>query len=111
MGGMALDVALREKNEETRALFMGAYGTGGQVAVLLPFSRLHESEADRLGLIFMALAGYDVEQAIPFWQRMAEKKEGKAPPEFLSTHPSDDTRIQKIRELLPEAKSYYRPAS
>lgn len=111
MGGMALDVAMRERNEQTRALLMGAYGMGGQLAILLPYSRLHENEADRLGLIFMALAGYDVEEAISFWQRMSAKKEGQAPPEYLSTHPSDETRIQNIRNLLPEAKSYYRPAN
>jgi len=75
---------------------------------LLPYSRLHESEADHLGLIFMAMAGYDPNKAVEFWQRMSHMKDGQAPPEFLSTHPSDETRIRKIREFLPEAMQYYR---
>ena len=109
MGGMALAVALQEKPEQTQQLWMTAYGIGSQVGVMLPFSRLHESEADRLGLIFMAMAGYDPGKAVDFWQRMAEMKNGQAPPEFLSTHPSDDTRIRQIREWLPEAMKYYKP--
>jgi predicted Zn-dependent protease len=88
---------------------MTAYGVGSQVGVMLPFSRLHESEADRLGLIFMAMAGYDPNKAVDFWQRMADMKGGQAPPEFLSTHPSDNTRIRQIRERLPEAMKYYKP--
>jgi predicted Zn-dependent protease len=110
MGGMALDYALKEKPEETRNLFMTSYGLGTQVGYLLPFSRLHENEADRLGLIFMAMAGYDPHEAVGFWQRMAQAKEGAAqPPEFLSTHPADETRIRKIQELIPEAMEYYQP--
>jgi predicted Zn-dependent protease len=107
MGGMALAKALEEKPEETQQLFMLAFGIGANVGVLLPYSRLHESEADHLGLIFMAMAGYNPAKAVDFWQRMAAGKQG-APPEFLSTHPSDETRIRKIRELLPEAMNYYR---
>ncbi len=107
LGGMALSEALSEKPEETRALYMTAFGIGAQVGVLLPFSRLHESEADRLGLIFMAMAGYNPNEAVGFWQRMAAMKSGSAPPEFLSTHPSDATRIKDIREALPEAMQYY----
>ncbi len=109
MGGVALAVALQEKPEQTQQLWMTAYGIGSQVGVMLPFSRLHESEADRLGLIFMAMAGYDPGKAVDFWQRMADMKNGQAPPEFLSTHPSDDTRIRQIREWLPEAMKYYKP--
>jgi predicted Zn-dependent protease len=109
MGEVALAVALQEKPEQTQQLWMTAYGIGSQVGVMLPFSRLHESEADRLGLIFMAMAGYDPNKAVDFWQRMAEMKNGQAPPEFLSTHPSDDTRIRQIRERLPEAMKYYKP--
>jgi predicted Zn-dependent protease len=108
LGGMALQQALAQKSQETQQIFMTAFGIGSQVGVLLPYSRLHESEADHLGLIFMAMAGYDPEQAPAFWERMAAQNQGGAPPEFLSTHPSDETRLRKIRELIPEAKKYYR---
>lgn len=111
LGGAALSEALQTKPEETRALWMSAFGVGAQYGALLPFSRLQESEADRLGLIFMATAGYDPSGAVDFWQRMAATKTGKAPPEFLSTHPSDETRVRKIREHLPEAMRYYRPVA
>ncbi|WP_207428682.1 M48 family metallopeptidase [Pedobacter sp. SYSU D00535] len=84
------------------------YGLGGQLA-LLRYGRKQESEADRLGLIFMAMAGYNPESALSFWQRMASAKEGNgAPPEFLSSHPSDETRIRQIQQNLPEARKYYR---
>jgi predicted Zn-dependent protease len=108
LGGMALSKALDEKPEKTQQLWMTAFGLGAQVGVLLPYSRLHESEADRLGLIFMAMAGYNPNTAVGFWQRMAEKKGGLAPPEFLSTHPSDETRIKNIKALIPEAMQYYK---
>lgn len=107
LGGVALSVAVSEKPEETQQLWMSAFGAGAQLGVLLPFSRLHESEADHLGLIFMAMAGYNPNHAISFWRRMSEFKEGEAPPEFLSTHPSDETRITEIEKLLPEAMKYY----
>ncbi|MGV3507736.1 MAG: M48 family metallopeptidase [Sphingobacteriaceae bacterium] len=85
------------------------YGIGGQLA-LLKYGRAQETEADRLGLVFMAMAGYNPDQALTFWQRMASAKEGGgAPPEFLSTHPSDETRISQIRKNLPEARRYYKP--
>jgi predicted Zn-dependent protease len=106
-GAVALDRALQSQPEETRGLFMAAYGLGAQVGLLLPYSRLHESEADHLGLIFMAMAGYDPAAAVDFWGRMAALKSGTAPPEFLSTHPSDATRIRRLQELLPEALGYY----
>ncbi len=106
-GGMALSKAIEDKPEETRNLYMSAFGLGAQLGVLLPYSRLHESEADHLGLIFMAMAGYDPHVAVDFWSRMAEMKDGAAPPEFLSTHPSDQTRINDIKNLLPEAMTYY----
>jgi len=108
LGGMALSKALEEKPEQTQQLWMAAFGIGAQVGVLLPYSRLHESEADHLGLIFMAMAGYDPNASVAFWQRMAKMKGGQAPPEFLSTHPSDQTRIEKIRALIPEAMQYYK---
>ena len=110
MGGIALSVALEEKPEATKNLFMTSYGLGSQVGLLLPFSRLHESEADRLGLIFMAMAGYDPHEAVGFWERMAAAKGDAAqPPELLSTHPADQTRIEKLKELIPEAMEYYKP--
>ena len=108
MGGMALSTALAEEPEQTQQLWMIAFGVGAQYGVLLPYGRTQESEADRLGLIFMAMAGYDPNQAVGFWQRMAQEKGGKAPPEFLSTHPSDETRIRKIKEAIPEAMTYYK---
>lgn len=106
MGGVALTVALRDKPAQTQQLFMTAFGVGAQVGVLLPFSRVQESEADHLGLIFMAMAGYDPHGAVTFWERMAQQG-GAKPPEFLSTHPSDETRINKIKAELPEALQYY----
>ncbi|MBC7915153.1 MAG: M48 family metallopeptidase [Pyrinomonadaceae bacterium] len=85
------------------------YGIGGQLA-LLKYGRAQETEADRLGLVFMAIAGYSPDQAVVFWQRMASAKEGNgAPPELLSTHPSDATRIAAIQKNLPEARKYYKP--
>lgn len=107
MGGMALEKALESKPNETRSLAMAAFGVGSSVGVLLPYSRLHESEADHMGLIFMAMAGYDPAQAPVFWERMAAGSKG-APPEFLSTHPSDATRIENLKKNLPEAMQYYR---
>ena len=107
-GGMALSTALSSKPQQTRELWMQVYGAGAQYGVMLPYSRLHESEADQLGLIFMAMAGYDPRSAVDFWKRMAKVKSGRAPPEFLSTHPSDERRIQDIRNLIPKAMLYYR---
>ena len=108
MGGMALSTALAKKPSQTSDLFMTAYGMGAQVGVLLPFSRVQESESDRLGLIFMAIAGYDPHEAPEFWRRMSSGKKGSAPPEFLSTHPADETRISNLKRHMDEAMSYYR---
>jgi predicted Zn-dependent protease len=108
LGGMGLALALEKKPEQTRSLWLTAYGVGTQVGALLPFSRLQESEADQLGLVFMAMAGYDPNGAVAFWQRMAAQKSGSAPPEFLSTHPSDQTRIENLKKLVPEAMKYYK---
>lgn len=108
LGGVALNEALANKPDQTRALWMTAFGVGAQVGVLLPYSRLHESEADKLGLIFMAMAGYNPNEAVAFWQRMSAKKGGASPPEFLSTHPSDETRINDLKAAMPEAMQYYK---
>ncbi|HAR96970.1 MAG TPA: peptidase M48 [Deltaproteobacteria bacterium] len=109
MGGVALSEALATRPGQTRDLFLGAFGIGTQVGVLLPFSRLQESEADHLGLIFMAMAGYDPREAVPFWIRMsAAKQKTGGTPEFLSTHPTDANRIENIRRLIPQALPYYR---
>jgi predicted Zn-dependent protease len=109
LGGVALQVALEEKPAETQQLWMGAYGLGSTIGVMLPFSRLHESEADHMGLVFMAMAGYNPEAAVSFWQRMSRQSGGAKPPELLSTHPADETRVKNLRKLLPEAMKYYKP--
>jgi predicted Zn-dependent protease len=107
MGGVALSVAMESQPETTQQLWMAAYGLGAQYGLMLPYSRLHENEADQLGLVFMAMAGYDPRAAVAFWQRMAAKKGGQSPPEFLSTHPSDQNRIKNIQSLIPDAMTYY----
>jgi predicted Zn-dependent protease len=111
LGGAGLSVALSQKPQLTRQLALAAFGLGSQIGVLLPYSRLQESEADRLGLIFMAIAGYNPNAAIPFWERMAKVGEGKKPPELLSTHPGDKKRIEDIKKYIPEAMKYYKGGS
>lgn len=106
MGGMALSVAVKDQPEETQAMWMTAYGLGSEVGIMLPYSRMHESEADHMGLIFMAMAGYNPQEAPEFWKRM-EKKGGASPPEFLSTHPSSETRVSNLEAWMPEAMMYY----
>ncbi|MBW0177406.1 M48 family metallopeptidase [Sediminibacterium sp.] len=109
LGGVALSVAIADKPKETQNLFMTSYGIGSNVGVILPFSRKNELEADKLGLMFSSLAGYDPREAIPFWQRMAKAGGGNKPPEFLSTHPADATRItelQKVMEVM--VREYYK---
>jgi predicted Zn-dependent protease len=101
---------MASSNPATVQLVSAALGAGAQVGVLLPFGRAQESEADHVGLILMAKAGYDPRAAAELWKRMAEAAKGQRPPEFLSTHPSEATRIQQIEGWLPEALTYYRPA-
>ena len=108
LGGTALSTALAKKPEDTRNLWMAVYGVGAQYGALLPYSRLQESEADQLGLVFMTMAGYNPNVAVDFWERMAAQKGGQAPPEFLSTHPSDATRIAKIKEAIPSVIREYK---
>jgi len=107
LGGMALSVALNSRSQETQNIFMQSYGLSSQLGIL-KYSRTHESEADKLGLIFAALAGYDPNAAIPFWERMSKQISGTKPPELLSTHPSDETRISELKKFMPEAMKYFR---
>lgn len=100
---------LTSGNSQVNNIFNNTYGVGAQVGVLLPNSRKQELEADKFGLIFAAMSGYNPQEAIPFWQRMAQAGSGQKPPEFLSTHPSDETRIQRLQEMMPEALKYYKP--
>jgi len=109
VGGMALQEALKKKKETTQLLFLGLYFVGSNLALSLPNNRMQESEADKLGLILMSMAGYNPEEAVPFWQRMSQLQKSKTP-EFLSTHPSDETRIKNLTILIPEVKAkFYKP--
>lgn len=105
LGAVAGSVALSGKSEQTQQIFAQAYGLGSQIGVMLPFSRSHETEADRIGLTLMAIAGYDPSEAANLWRRMKEASGGQGTPEFLSTHPSPDTRIQNLEDWAPEAKA------
>jgi len=106
---VAGDVALGS-NPATVGIFNQVYAPTAQVAVLLPYSRKHEYEADHYGLIFAAMAGYDPREAIPFWKRMAALG-GEKPPILLSDHPADADRITKLEALMPEALGYYKPGT
>lgn len=105
----ALGSAATSNNPRTQSIFNTLYGVGAPLA-MLSYGRNQELEADRLGLIFMAMAGYNPQNATGFWQRMSQASSGsQKPPEFLSTHPSDATRIQRIQNALPEAMKFYKP--
>jgi predicted Zn-dependent protease len=106
LGISALSQALKEKPKKTKNLLLTAVGMGAQYGVLLPFSRTHEKEADRIGLIIMTMAGYDPHEAPTFWKRMSKLSNGKEPPEFLSTHPSSSNRIADLQAAIPEAMKY-----
>lgn len=103
MGFGQADPAIRDR-------VLQAYGVGANVG-MLKYSRAHESEADKIGLLLMAKAGYDPRGAVEFWKRMSSQNNGKKPPEWLSTHPSDETRIKQIEAWLPEALQYYKPSN
>ena len=107
LGVSSVQIALSQNPTATNQLFMQAAGIGTQVG-MLKFSRNHESEADKMGLIFMAMAGYDPNEAVKFWELMSAASQG-APPEFLSTHPSHDRRIEDLQAYMPEAMKYYSP--
>ncbi len=106
MGSAALASAMKKKDKKTTGRVLAVYGVGTALALALPFSRKQEGEADRIGLIYMAKAGYDPREAVAFWERMGAAGRG-APPEFLSTHPGYRTRIKNLRKWMPEAMEYY----
>ena len=108
LGGAALGAATQTKPALTQALFQQSFGIGSQLG-MLKFSRNHESEADKMGLVFAAMGGYDPNAAVTFWERMAAASGGDKPMELLSTHPSDATRIADLKAFMPEALKYYTP--
>ncbi len=108
--GAGISMAAQSQAPQSHETVMRVYGAGSQVGVLLPYSRLHEREADRIGLNITALAGYDPRVAIGLWQRMNALSEGSRPPKFLSTHPAPLARIEDIKGYLPEALAHYERA-
>jgi predicted Zn-dependent protease len=108
-GLAAVQLGMGNRDPQTVRTVTGLLGAGAAVGIMLPFSRTQESEADHLGLIYMAKAGYDPHAALAFWQRMLQAPKGNAPPEILSDHPADDKRIEQINKWMPEAMSHYRP--
>lgn len=107
-GGTVLATAMQQKPAVTQALFQQAYGLTTNLG-MLKYSRTHETEADKMGLVFAAMGGYNPEVAVSFWERMAASSGGQAPPQILSTHPSDATRIADLKAFMPEALKYYTP--
>jgi len=111
-GQVGLGLAMSNKPRETQQLYNTIFGVAApaatQIGYVLPNSRLQESEADQLGLIFMAKAGYDPQNAVGFWTRMAAKAGGQKPPQFLSTHPADDKRIRDLKSQMAKAEKVYR---
>jgi predicted Zn-dependent protease len=109
VGGLGLGLALGGAGSAANQAIMQGYGLGAQLGLLLPYSRTQEYEADRIGLILMAKAGYDPAQALEFWKRMMAKDKKAKVPQFMSTHPNDANRLREIQAFLPEARKYYVP--
>ncbi len=105
LGAVGVAVATGGQSAEQQQMWQQYYGIGSQVGGMLPFSRSHETEADKIGLVLMAIAGYNPEESIAFWTRMSANSGGQAPAEMLSTHPSDATRIANLKAMIPEAKA------
>lgn len=105
-----VNYSMGDMDYNQRRMIMGALGAGAQYGILNPFGREHESEADAIGLTYMARAGYDPSEAIEFWKRMSSTG-GKSPPEFLSTHPSHETRVRDLQARLPQAMQIYREST
>jgi predicted Zn-dependent protease len=111
LGQEGLNLAVGSQSQIAVEAINQAYGVVATVGVMLPFSRAQESEADHIGLIFMARAGYDPREAPNFFESMKAARKGGSPPAFLSTHPADEARLKQLRELIPIAMNYYRPDS
>ena len=105
IGAVGVAVATGNQSAEKQQMWQQYFGIGSQLGVMLPFSRSHETEADKIGVMLMAIAGYNPDESIKFWGRMSAKSNGQAPPEFMSTHPSDATRIANLQAFIPEAKA------
>jgi len=101
--------AVTSGNSKVNSIFNSIYGPGATIGLLLPNSRKQELEADKFGLIFTAMSGYNPQEAVPLWERMQKMSNGQRPPEFLSTHPTEENRIARLKALMPEALKYYKP--
>ena len=108
--GAQASISMSDMDNGKRLAVMGALGAGAKYGVLLPFSRKDESEADAIGLMYLARAGYDPHEAVNFWQRMAKTAGGGKPPQYASTHPSDETRIVQLQALMPQAMEEFKRA-
>jgi predicted Zn-dependent protease len=105
LGAIALSMGTANQDPKTQEMWNVVYGVGTQLGVILPYSRVHETEADKLGMVFMIMAGYNPEEAVNVWIRMSEQSGAAKVPEFLSTHPSNETRINDLKAYLPTAKT------